>query len=87
MLEDITADTFRPHVGTEFAVEGGPLVLAAIREPGAAPSPELRAPFALEFSGDVELAQQIHRLTHPALGELEIFLVRTGPTSYEAVFA
>lgn len=87
MLEDLTADTFAPHVGSAFAVGGGTLVLAAIREGGPAPSAALRAPFALEFSGEVELEQAIHALDHPVLGRLEIFLVRTGPATYEAVFA
>jgi hypothetical protein len=87
MLEGLTAETFAPHVGSAFAVAGGSLVLHAIRDGGPAPSADLRAPFALEFSGQVELEQAIHELDHPALGRLEIFLVRTGPATYEAVFA
>jgi hypothetical protein len=50
-------------------------------------------PFALEFSGPTEpaLDQRIYRLGHPALGELEIFLVPigiepAGGRRYEAVF-
>jgi len=87
MLEAFTAATFQPLVGSEFAVAGGALVLDAVRDGGPAPTAELRAPFALEFRGAVELEQGVHKLGHPALGEVEIFLTRTGPTSYEAVFA
>ncbi len=52
-----------------------------------------RDPFRLLFRGPGEpvLSQHTHRLGHPALGVLEIFLVPVGRdaqgTSYEAIFA
>jgi hypothetical protein len=54
--------------------------------------PALRAPFSLVFRGprSAALAQQIHRLEHPALGVLELFLVPIAPDAagprYEAIF-
>jgi hypothetical protein len=87
MPDRLTAETFAPHVGGVFTVAGGTLILAAIRDGGPAPRADLPTPFALEFSGEVELEQAIHELDHPVLGRLEIFLVRTGPATYEAVFA
>ena len=51
-----------------------------------------RPPFSLVFTGrpDCLLRQQIHRLAHAGLGELEIFLVPIGrdaaAASYQAVF-
>ena len=86
--QDLTAATFAPHVGSTFAVDGaGELVLAAVLHGGPAPTPELRAPFALQFTGEPGMEQRIHLLEHAAIGALEIFLVPTGPTTYEAVFA
>jgi len=55
-------------------------------------APMLRAPFSLIFRGprSAALAQQIHRLEHPALGVLELFLVPIEPDAtglrYEAIF-
>jgi hypothetical protein len=88
VLDDLTAASFVPHIGRAFAVEGhGVLILEDVAEGGPAPGPGLRVPFTLRFSGAVTLDQQIHRLAHPTLGWLDIFLVRIGETTYEAVFA
>lgn len=45
-------------------------------------------PFSLLFEGpgDLVLEQQIYRLEHPDLGELDLFLVTVGPGKIEAVF-
>ena len=93
MLADATADTFRPHVGTGFAIEvegGEPLVITLddveVR-PGA---PGGRTdPFTLLFSGPPErmVPQATLRLSHDVLGHLDIFLVPLGPGRYEAVFS
>lgn len=62
----------------------------ALAAPGDAPA--RRAPFSLVFRGprSVQLTQQIHRLEHPALGVLELFLVPIAPDAlgprYEAIF-
>lgn len=92
-LEDATAATFEPHVGTSFRIEGvPPLTLAAIHPGGPAPA-ELRPPFALEFTAEHDgyLPQAIYRLEHDALGALDLFLVPMGLAGnglmrYESVF-
>jgi hypothetical protein len=92
-LADVTAATFAPLAGDAFAVPaaGVDLVLRTVTE--HAERPGARTPFSLEFDGPVEplLPQQIHRLEHPGLGALEIFIVPIGQdaqgTRYEAVFA
>ena len=92
MLGDVTPDTFRPHVGTAFAIEvegGEPLVLtleAVQVHPGGH---EQRAePFTLLFSGPADrmAPQATLRLAHDHLGTLDIFLVPVEPGRYEAVF-
>ena len=57
------------------------------------PSGNLRSePFSLLFRGPLTplLPQRIHRLAHPELGTLEIFIVPVGPDGagqrYEAIF-
>jgi len=98
MLDSLTADTFLAHSGTEFEVrdlgdEPVVLVLAEVRSLGHQPQAPRVDPFALEFVGPSKpvLEQRIHGLGHPALGELEIFLVPIGVdpdggVRYEAVF-
>lgn len=103
MLETVTADTFRPLVGTAFriGVDDSSSVEAELEavEPGGAQAADAaraagrREPFSLVFRGPVEpvLPQRIYRLEHPELGELELFLVPVAQdadgTRYEAVFA
>lgn len=98
MLEQLTAETFEPHVGTSFWVEfptGGKIELrltraAKVMESEAAKLP--RHPFSLYFIGpkSYRLEQQIYHLTHPEMEALDIFLVPVGQTpttyEYEAVF-
>jgi hypothetical protein len=57
-------------------------VRAIAREPGG------RAPFSLVFQGGPTppLPQRIHRVEHPDLGALDVFLVPVGADRYEAVF-
>ncbi len=87
MLESFTADTFAPHLGSEFAVravdlEGVehtvPLVLERAETVGDAPE-EGRAPFSLEFRGpgDRVLSQATLPFSHAVLGEFALFLVPT----------
>jgi hypothetical protein len=99
-LHQITAADFMPHLNTPFHVtlnetESVPIVLTGVLErssefqaPGAG-----RLPFVLHFHGQHRghLPQQIWRLNHETLGNLEIFLVPLGPDGnrgmqYEAVF-
>ncbi len=89
VTDRLTVASFFPHVGSAFVlVEGGAsLTLVKVVDGGPAPTAELPAPFTLEFSGDVVLEQATHRLEHPVMGALDIFLVRTALSNYEAVFA
>jgi hypothetical protein len=88
--ELLTADDFEPHVGTRFRLPDGGLELELGQVERHPPQAGLvREPFALVFTGPVEspLDQRIHRLEHDAMGELDVFLVPTGPGRYEAVFS
>jgi len=90
-MDDLTSETFRPHVGSEFRVErpaaeaeavrdGVGLRLVAVRDLGRQPHAPRSEPFALEFVGPPQpaLEQRIYRLRHDKLGPLEIFLVPIG---------
>ena len=95
-LEHLTRETFAPLVDSTFAV-GDPgatalgLRLAATGPAGAGAS-GTREPFSLLFQGPLRplLPQGIHRLLHPELGEIAIFLVPVGrlgqAMQYEAIF-
>lgn len=98
MLDQLTFETFEPHVGTSFWAEfpnGGKVELRLVRaakvmESEAARLP--RHPFSLFFIGPKSymLQQNTYHLTHPALDPLDIFVVPVGQTAeayqYEAVF-
>jgi hypothetical protein len=91
MLEDLNIDDFRPLQGERFRIspdgaEPFEVELAEVteipREPGG------RAPFSLVFKGgpNPPLPQQIYRVEHEELGELEIFLVPIALDQYQAIF-
>jgi len=85
-LETLTAADFAPHLHERFAVSpagGPPLALELAEVTGAG-----GRPFSLVFRGPSEplLPQRIHRLEHPTLGALDLFLVPIGPGRYEAIF-
>lgn len=94
-LASLTPEDFERLVGTAFAVDGeatGP-ALQLVEVVRFEPRPGRRVPFTLRFSGPQApvLEPETHRLRHPELGEIEIFL---GPVVsdaadviYEAVFA
>ena len=96
-LEQLAHETFLPLVDSTFAV-GDPgstalgLRLAATGSAGAG-LPGRREPFSLIFHGPLRplLPQGIHRLLHPELGEIAIFLVPVGPVGqamqYQAIFS
>jgi hypothetical protein len=96
-LEQLARETFVPLVDSTFAV-GDPgasalgLRLAGIGAAGAG-LPGHRVPFSLIFHGPLQplLSQGIHRLLHPELGEIAIFLVPVGPAGqamqYQAIFS
>ena len=103
MLDQLTIESFEPHVGTSFwlhtATETGThkieLRLERVAKPKESEAARLnRDPFSLFFfgPGSIYLEQKIYRLTHDAFAEpLEIFLVpvanERGGYVYEAVFA
>src|SRR5262245_22370226 len=99
MLEALTHESFRPHVGTGFLVRLGPdatLALTLIEPAATGPVPAggaaRRRPFSLVFRGPRApvLSQRIHRLEHAVMGPLEIFIVPIGPDAegmrYQAIF-
>jgi hypothetical protein len=103
MLDQLTIETFEPHVGSTFWLhtqnETGRHKIqlrleraAKVMESEAARLP--RNPFSLYFlgPGSIYLEQKIYHLTHDAFPDgLDIFLVPVGKDAngyqYEAVFA
>jgi len=98
VLEDLTIESFEPHVGTSFWAEfpnGAKVELKLIRaakvmESEAARLP--RHPFSLFFIGpkSFRLKQHIYTLAHETAERMDIFLVPVGEEQdgylYEAVF-
>ena len=98
MLQDLTPASFEAHLNTPFQVDYGgaaplEIMLSEVRLLEPHPGPRAQ-PFSLYFSGPGSpvLRQQIFKLEHARMGELELFLVPIGPhpkrggMSYEAVF-
>ena len=98
MLEQLTIESFEPHVGTSFWAEfpnGAKVELRLVRAAKVMESEAARltrTAFSLYFDGpkSIFLPQQIYHLTHPAMDALDIFLVPVGEDAetykYEAVF-
>jgi hypothetical protein len=94
MHDAFSLDVFSPLVGDTFWIRAeGKRVEARLTEAsrlGTQNGP--RVPFSLVFVGPGRfvLPQQIYRVEHDKLGEMEIFLVPLGPEGegmrYEAVF-
>ena len=104
MSDQLVSDVFAPHVGETFEVrlqsgEAFDVVLTECEEATYGDPDDLRerlgrVPFSLVFrSSDREryAPQQTLTLSHPELGDLEVFLVPLGPDDtgmrYEAVFS
>jgi hypothetical protein len=98
MLQELTPASFEAHLNTPFHVHFGgnaplEILLSEVRLLEPHPGPRAQ-PFSLYFSGPAgsRLPQQIYKLTHDSMGELDIFLVPLGPhpkrggMMYEAVF-
>lgn len=98
VLDQLTIESFEPHVGTSFWLREGSHKVE-LRLTGAAKVMESeaarlhRTPFSLYFLGPASLylAQKTYHLDHEAFGEgLDIFLVPVGKDAagyqYEAVF-
>jgi len=85
-MEDLTAETFRPHLHEQFRLDSHPVELVEVTE--RAGQPGGRAPFSLVFQGGPSppLPQRIYRVEHGEMGALDIFLVPIAADRYEAVF-
>jgi len=98
----LTYDDFADRVGEQFELRGpeGASVSMELAEVtqgaelgGPGPDGQARVQFSLLFKGpsDPVLTQGTRALTHPALGELALFLVPIGADAhgirYEAAFA
>jgi Domain of unknown function (DUF6916) len=91
MLEKLTVDDFRPLQGERFRIapDGAESFEVELVEATELPrEPGGRAPFSLVFRGGPSppLPQQIYRVEHEKLGELDLFLVPIAVDRYEAVF-
>jgi hypothetical protein len=95
-LASLSASDFQAVVGSDFRVSAGPsgpLDLRLIQVVELGERPGQRRPFILRFQGPPSpvLAQVVHRLEHPDMGDVEIFVGPIGTdaqaTIYEAVFA
>ena len=99
-LSTATASDFEPAVGSVFEVLLGEAPRLELVLDEVSPLPKRadgRQPFALSFSGPARpvLAQVTHRVSHPELGEFELFLgpvwmpgaLEDDPITYEAVFS
>lgn len=95
MLQDLTYETFRPHLNETFRIEAEEsrldLELTEVEAFDAADEDRRRA-FSLVFYGPEQpfLAQAIHRLEHATLGSLDLFLVPIGQKNggflYQVIF-
>lgn len=98
-IEYLTFEHFSGRVGEAFDVPGEDGVALELvdaaegSQPGGrGPDGQERTQFSLVFRGPGApwLPQATHRLVHPELGELDLFLVPLGPDAegmrYEAVF-
>lgn len=101
-LSSLTVEDFRAHVGTAFRVRAElpePIDLELVEARESAwerpPVGAARRPFALLFLGppsDRYFMQATIPLSHPAMGDLDMFLVPVGATpqrrmQYEAIFS
>jgi hypothetical protein len=98
VTEALTLDAFSPHVGTGFRLKLDDAALDLVLEDATA-GVVIEGPrgtsssFSLTFRGPAQpiLPQRIYHLEHPALDQLDIFLVPVGAdaagVTYEAVFA
>ncbi len=97
MLEKLQIDDFSQRIHEQFTVsltDGGELRLELIEvNPLTEKRGEKRQPFSLILRNDrldAYLPQRIHRLHHPEIGVLDLFLVPLGPRDdgmyYEVLF-
>ena len=92
-LSSLTLAHFAPHIGQSFTLnsEQAPASLRLLSAQSSHhPQHTGRQGFSLVFAGQTALTQSVHRLVHPSLSVLDIFLVPIGPgeqgQEYEAIF-
>jgi uncharacterized protein DUF6916 len=92
-LRLVRADTFEPHLGSEFVSldPAASFVLVDVTSFAVQPHAPRPEPFALMFVGAPGLAQGLYELEHQSLGRLDIFIVPValgpdGSGRYEAIF-
>ena len=93
-LAALGIDDFRPHLGSQFDVQasGGTIAMKLSRADPAGESGRKGGAFSLIFAAPRGpwLAQAIYRVSHPAFGAMEIFLVPVGAlgedNGYQAIF-
>src|SRR6202000_2057300 len=82
-LAAVAIDDFRPHLGTAFDVQSarGTVAMTLSRVDPAGDSGRRGGAFSLVFEAPRGpwLEQSIYPMQHPALGEMEIFLVPVVP--------
>ena len=95
MLDRLSLEDFLPHVGSEVELTAyGQQARVTVKEaaPIKSPSPRATQPFHLVLSAPPtwRMPQGLYRLTHPRLGDLELFTVPIGPDGggfcYEVIF-
>lgn len=90
--------TFTPHVNTAFVIQTRrtrPVEVKLVQVNSTGPVPDRQVPgkecFALVFSGQQRLSQDVYTIQHPALGKFDLLLVPIGKEKkgkgqlYEAV--
>jgi hypothetical protein len=85
-LSAATVQTFAPHVGSGFVIDGVQFTLTRATAVGEAPEPGLPAPFELVFEGPQGVPQRLYRLAHASLGGVLLFLVPLAPGRYITYF-
>lgn len=99
MADEPTLDAFHDAEGTAFTLDltddGSrvELQLQLVNEQAPSPGAPRAQPFTLTFVGPAgtHFPQGTYRLSHPSLGDIDIFLVPVGPQAdgchrYDAVF-
>ncbi len=95
MLDTLTSDVFEKAVDEKFQISGefGQLESTLVDCTKLVQhDEETKAPFSIVLRGPMEplLEQQIYKVSHEKIGEMEIFLVALGPDKpgmrYEAIF-
>ena len=75
-IEDLSADTFQALIGQEFDCEGQTLKLTEV-DSRDAPTPSLRAPFSLLFTGPEDFEPLgVMAIAHDAIGSHELLIHR-----------